>query len=282
MHPGHNSPGVWPWRRYLPRAWQHANIIPLHLGLTNQSFQLCLPSNTRLFLRVGHPDPSRLGIDRATEAQLLRAAHIAGVSPPVLFQAHAPDLLVLPWLDEPSWATEPPPLSAQIPLLANTLATLHQAVPLPSKQLCIQAQCAHYLAALPPLTGELRRVQQAMARRRLPTQPWRPCHHDLNPANLLGTRPWLIDWEYGAAGQVGFELASLAHNLAWPDAAVDELADSLARHLPAALRFSIAWRPFVPWVDYVALLWALLQQRLAPEPAPALQGMIAQSLAKLA
>jgi thiamine kinase-like enzyme len=41
-----------------------------------------------------------------------------------------------------------------------------------------------------------------------------PCHNDLLPGNLVddGRRVWILDWEYGGAGDLFFDLGNLAAN----------------------------------------------------------------------
>jgi thiamine kinase-like enzyme len=59
-------------------------------------------------------------------------------------------------------------------------------------------------------------------------------HHDLLPGNFMddGTRPWLIDWEYGAFGTAMFDLANLAANNSF-DAALEN--EMLAAYFTAGL-----------------------------------------------
>ena len=47
----------------LPVPWREGLLEPLGLGLTNCNYRLRLPSGRSYFLRQGHSDPVRLGIE---------------------------------------------------------------------------------------------------------------------------------------------------------------------------------------------------------------------------
>lgn len=68
----------------LPAPWDQGRLEPLGQGLTNGNYRLCLPTGEQAFLRRGHPDPVRLGIDRATEWQLYQGRWGRGWRCPVI------------------------------------------------------------------------------------------------------------------------------------------------------------------------------------------------------
>ena len=114
-----------------------------------------------------------------------------------------------------------------------------------------------------------RRLERALLASREPDDCWLPCHHDLNPANLLGSRPWVIDWEYGAAGHPGFEVASIQRTHGWSEEQRRQLEscylEGMGTHkLLNAKGFQAD--AFLPWVDYIGLLWALLMAERQPGP----------------
>jgi thiamine kinase len=120
------------------------------------------------------------------------------------------------------------------------------------------------LAHIPPWLPALERGLLASSE---PNDCWRPCHHDLNPANLLGSNPWVIDWEYGAAGHPGFELASIQRTHEWPAERREALEEYYLRLLPRHQWLDFQSEAFLPWVDYIGLLWALLmaEQQASPD-----------------
>lgn len=252
-------------RRRLPAPWAEAELTPLGAGLTNCNYRLRLPSGRSYFLRQGHPDPVRLGIDRATEWQLYRGAMAEGIALPCHHSDPATGLMLLDWCDEPNWADAPPPRAEQPRRLADTLRTLHR-LPLPSVVMAVRAHAAGYRARLARIPSWLPALERALLASREPDDCWLPCHHDLNPANLLGARPWVIDWEYGAAGHPGFEVASIQRTHGWQPQEREALEEHYLRDLPREQRFSFHGEAFLPWVDYIALLWTLLMAEQQDHP----------------
>lgn len=264
----------------LPAPWCEGRLEPLGQGLTNCNYRLRLPAGRSYFLRCGHPEPVRLGIDRITEWQLYRGAVGQGLALPCHHGDPATGLMLLDWCDEPNWVEQPPPLEAQPALLAGVLGRMHR-LPVPTVVMAVRAHAAGYRARLARLPDWLPTLERALLASREPNDCWLPCHHDLNPANLLGPRPWVIDWEYGAAGHPGFEVASIQRTHGWSDEQRRQLESCYlegigiegvtdAHKLLNAKGFQAD--AFLPWVDYIGLLWALLMAE--QQPGPAYQALI--------
>ena len=83
----------------------------------------------------------------------------------------------------------------------------------------------------------------------------------------MGSRPWVIDWEYGAAGHPGFEVASIQRTHNWQEAQREALEQAYSERAgqPVSPR-GFQSRAFLPWVDYIGLLWALLMAEQQPGP----------------
>jgi thiamine kinase len=256
----------------LPTPWRGGRLEPLGLGLTNCNYRLRLPSGRSYFLRQGHPEPARLGIDRATEWRLYRGAMAAGLALPCHYGDPERGILLLDWCEAPSWAQAPLPPSLALPALARLLARLHQ-LPLPTVRMAVRAHARGYRERLKAPPGWLDKLEAPLLASREPDGCWLPCHHDLNPANLLGEQPWVIDWEYGAAGHPGFELASIVRTHGW---GLEEMAALEACYLEEIERLGqgrasgpldFQGAAFLPWVDYIALLWAQLMAEQTPDAA---------------
>lgn len=250
----------------LPAPWRSGRLEALTSGLTNCNYRLRLPSGRSYFLRLGHPDPTRLGIDRATEWQLYRGAMGQGLALPCHHSDPASGLMLLDWCDEPNWAEAPPPPPEQPGLLAEVLVRLHR-LPVPAVVMAVRAHAAGYRGHLARIPEWLPALERGLLASREPADCWLPCHHDLNPANLLGSRPWVIDWEYGAAGHPGFEVASIQRTHGWDDerrAALEQRYLERAGGTLGAKGFQS--QAFLPWVDYIGLLWALLMAEQVPGP----------------
>jgi thiamine kinase len=130
--------------------------------------------------------------------------------------------------------------------------------------MAVRAHAAGYRARLARIPSWLPALERSLLASCEPNDCWRPCHHDLNPANLLGSKPWVIDWEYGAAGHPGFELASIQRTHEWPAERRDELEAHYLQALPRHQWPDFQSEAFLPWVDYIGLLWALLMAEQQP------------------
>lgn len=236
----------------LPAAFD-GDLTPLAGGLTNRSWRLDTLHGS-YWLRLGCARPERLGIDRRRELSAHRAAVEAGLAPAIRFAEPALGILVLDWLDERAWQQLTP---AGMARLAQTLIRLHGLSPgLPLLEL--QAQLARYLRRLACIPTDIAALLPLFERPAL-NPPYTPvfCHHDLNGTNLLGPRPWLIDWEYAALGDAAFELAVIWDSFALDEPAGDELVN---RYAGAGGDISLARvRARLPWVQLLTALWAALQ-----------------------
>ena len=254
----------------LPAPWCQGRLEPLALGLTNCNYRLRLSSGRSYFLRLGHPDPVRLGIDRATEWQLYQGAVGQGLALACHHSDPASGLMLLDWCDDPNWVQAPPPPAEQPRLLAEVLRRLHR-LPLPRVVMAVRAHSAGYRARLAQVPAWLPALERGLLASREPDDCWLPCHHDLNPANLLGSRPWVIDWEYGAAGHPGFELASIVRTHGWSEEQQSQLENCYLEDRGGTHKLlngkGFQADAFLPWVDYIALLWGLLmaEQQAGPD-----------------
>lgn len=261
----------------LPPAFAGARLIPLGDGLCNRSYRLQLAGRD-YFLRLAGPESGWLGIDRRQELAALQLAATAGLAPRLIHAEPERGLLIQAWIPQPVWT----PARARSPdglrRLARLAARLHR-LPLPPARLDLAARLAAYLAAIervdPRLPPLYRQIQARLAD--LPPQAPVFCHNDLHAGNLLGRRPWVVDWEYAAGGEAAFELAGI-----WRHGGLDERR---ARQLLAGYRAAGGDCPFervrqmLPVVDLMTLLWA---QVLAERSGrPAIQALASRKLAQL-
>ena len=141
---------------------------------------------------------------------------------------------------------------------------------LPAVVMAVRAHAAGYRGRLARIPDWLPALERALLASHEPDDCWLPCHHDLNPANLLGHRPWVIDWEYGAAGHPGFELASIQRTHGWSEELRCQLESCYLEGRGGAHKLlngkGFQADAFLPWVDYIGLLWALLMAEQQPGP----------------
>lgn len=165
------------------------------------------------FVRQAIGSHQFLGIDQYKVQCLQRLAADAGLAPALYYANPHSGLFVSQWLDEPNWGAQDltsEPLALRLGALtarlhAVSIASLPQAI----LRFDVGLRLQHYLSRIcrrdPRITPCYQQARTCLAK--LPAVPLVLCHHDLHPGNLLGDRPWLVDWEYAALGDPAFELA---------------------------------------------------------------------------
>ncbi|MDP5291336.1 phosphotransferase [Oceanimonas sp. CHS3-5] len=238
----------------LPPALR-GRLTPLAGGYTNRCFRLNTETQS-YWLRLGCEAPASLGIDRHLELMAHGLAAEAGLAPAIRYADAGSGLLVLDWLNEPDWRQAPGTLAALMPKVAQLHGLKVPDLPL----LSLTQRVQHYLDQLHSLPAWLAPLLAAFERPALnPTFVPALCHCDLTAGNVLGPRPWLLDWEYAALADPAFELAVIADDRGLNDAGCNEL---LAHYRAAGGEMSAArLRARLPWVQLLTLLWAMVQHQ---------------------
>jgi len=204
------------------RSLVGGDLTRIEGGLSNQAWRLDVPQGT-WFVRRGHPDAARLGVDRWSECAVLRAVSAAGLAPAVLACEPAAGLLVTQFVEGVTWGAADVTREANLRRVADGLRRLHE-LPVPEgvHDVDYERQALHLAASLPApdSTAATLHARAAAAFRRIGAfqAPLTLCHNDLHHLNLLddGVRLWLVDWEYGGRGNPLFDVASFLalHELA--------------------------------------------------------------------
>ncbi len=182
---------------------------PVKGGRTNRSFRVKATGlNKDLLLRLSHPDPSSLGIDRTMEREIVALTASASISRPGLYWDPANRYVVFPWLEARSWTAADlacPDQRARLWPLIERLGNIK----IQRARRSYLTYMQHYWDQLGSV-GTIDAALEERWRRFKPLlkafdeAPWRErlVHHDLVPANILdsGQRLYLIDWEYAAPG----------------------------------------------------------------------------------
>ena len=227
-------------------------------GLSNRAWRLDA-NGERWFVRLGHPQAARLGVDRRSECAVLRAVAAAGLAPGVHVCAPAEGLLVTRFIEGRTWNASDARSRGNIRRVAACLRRLHE-LPVPEgvHEVDYGRQARRLAADLPEndaAGAELaERAAAAFARLGDGGYATTLCHNDLHHLNVLddGSRIWMVDWEYGGCGNPLFDVASFLalHDLG-PDP-TEAFLESYGRLRPADRSHLDDAR----WLfDYVQWLW---------------------------
>ncbi len=206
--------------------------VPLDGGITNRNYRVRFGARDCV-LRLPGRDTELLGIDRAAERVATERAAALGIAPPLI--AADEECMVTEWL--PGAPIDGERLRADPSSAVRALRAFHDSgLQLPVR-FWLPDLLKEYDGIVTQRGGEVtdafRRAQEHVARVAdvLPLTDPAPCHNDLLPGNVLATdaepgHALLVDWEYAGMGHPYFDLANLAVNNAFDDAAQDRLLEA--------------------------------------------------------
>lgn len=237
-------------------------------GLSGESWRI-ESDNVQLLARQQTAGKRVLGVSRWREGRVLGRSG-QGVGPQV--RLHHPAWLIVEWLegerlDETAFAA----LNASGKLAAFT-AQLHQ-----------QRRSGYPLDLQQQLTGYWQQIdrrrltpawlawQQYFMRNKMPNPLMlAPLHMDIHAGNLLvqGERLRLIDWEYAADGDIALELAALFRFNQFSLSARQQFLTQYTQYGYADLpRLAAQVQRWIPWVDYLMLMWFEVRWQQCRDPA---------------
>lgn len=202
----------------LPIWHGNVSVTPLGGGITNVNF-LATDDRGPVVVRIGDDIPVHQ-ILRFNEQAASRAAHAAGISPPVLYSA--PGALVLGYIDGKTYG--PADVRANLDATLDLIMRTHRDVPrhLRGPVLAfwvfhvirdygarLVAEGSRHAKLIPDLLAEAERLEAGVGRVEIVFG-----HNDLLPANFIedATRLWLVDWDYAGFNSPLFDLGGLAAN----------------------------------------------------------------------
>jgi thiamine kinase-like enzyme len=238
--------------------------VPLDGGITNRNYRVRF-GDRDCVLRLPGRDTELLGIDRAAERVATERAAALGIAPPLI--AADDDCMVTEWL--PGGPIDPERLRADPSSAALALRAFHHSgLELPVR-FWMPDLLEDYARVITERGGEVtdvfRGAQEHVARiaEVLPLTHPLPCHNDLLPGNILATdaepgHALLVDWEYAGMGHPYFDLANLAVNNAFDEAAQDRLLAAYFDEPPTPGR-SAALRLMMLVSDAREAAWGVVQ-----------------------
>ncbi|MDH3694111.1 MAG: phosphotransferase [Gammaproteobacteria bacterium] len=193
---------------------------PLSGGITNANFVVA-DAGKKYFVRVGDDIPLH-GVMRFNELAASKAAHAAGISPEVIF--NAPGVMVLQFIDgktfTPADVRKPNNLTRIIELVRKCHHTIPDYLRGPALVFWPFQIVRDYANTLSDrkdhMTPELLRLLDIaqVLEKAVGAVDMVFGHNDLLPANFIddGKRIWLVDWDYAGFGSPLFDLGGLASN----------------------------------------------------------------------
>jgi thiamine kinase-like enzyme len=198
--------------------WRTApHVAPLVGGITNQNF-VVTDARGKSVVRIGGDIPVH-HIFRATELAASKAAHAAGISPAVRYNADG--VLVIDFIEARTLTAADLCDDPQLDLVLDIVTRTHRDIPKHLRGRAPLFWVFHtlrdYAATLrdensPHLTDDLL-VDAAELETEVGPIDLVFGHNDLLPANFLhdGNRMWLIDWEYAGFNSPLFDLGAIAN-----------------------------------------------------------------------
>ena len=192
---------------------------PLKGGLTNRNYRIDCEGE-RFVLRVMGDNSRLLGIDRRAEHACLQAAHAVGVGAEVVAFFPAKGALITRFVVghvlSPEEVQKPAILQRVVVALrryhdrSNGAGTFNA---FKTVRRYYAEGCKRKVTFPKNITRALGILQRVEKERGIPERVCH-CHNDLLSGNLVDDRRkvWILDWEYGGAGDLFFDLGNLAAN----------------------------------------------------------------------
>ena len=215
----------------LPIWSRRVDPVPLAGGLSNYNFKV-EDRGRRYVVRVGDDIPVH-GVVRANEVAASRAAHLAGLSPEVVYAE--PGILVLDFIEGRTFSGEDVRNPANLERLVATVWRCHHDVPKYLRGAAAMFWVFHvirdyghtlregnsrHLPMLPELLARAERFETV-------TGPIDIVfgHNDMLPANFIddGKQIWVVDWEYAGFNSPLFDIGGLVSNAELPRDQADQV-----------------------------------------------------------
>ncbi|MDB5657408.1 MAG: choline kinase [Cypionkella sp.] len=248
--------------------WRGAvRVQPLGGGITNENF-VAEDDTQKVVVRIGDDIPLHQ-ILRFNELSASRAAHAAGVSPPVIY--HEPGKLVIGFIEGRTMTAADFADDEVLDMALALVVAAHREIPrylrgpalafwvfhvLRDYAATLRDANSGYVAQLPELLRQASQLEAAVGQIDLVFG-----HNDLLPANFLhdGNRMWLIDWDYAGFNSPLFDLGGLAANNALTE---NQETRMLAGYFQRAPNSEI-WRKYKAMKAAAALremLWSMVSE----------------------
>lgn len=193
----------------LPEPFQSGFLTPLAQGHTNQVFRLTCQSHD-YFLRIPSKNTNSLNIARLDEQTILTLVAEHQLTPKIHY-FDAAGILIQSWIEEAIWQKADFYAPDKREQLIKQIYSIHQLTP-NVRRFDLATNLESWRASVKCDDSELKSVYRLLFKWLKTHENYSSvfCHNDLNPGNLLGAKPWIIDWEYAAYHDPAFEFAVIA------------------------------------------------------------------------
>lgn len=255
-------------KQWLPAVNTAGYQLSLVEGLTGKSWRI-ESENMRLLARQQTQEKQALGVSRWREGQVLQRSG-QGIGPRVLLRRH--DWLIVEWLEGEIVSESAFAALNTCGELAALTARLHRQ-PLSGYRLDLQRQFAAYWPQIDRrrMTPAWLAWQHYFMQCKMPNPlMMAPLHMDVHAGNVVkqGERLRLIDWEYAADGDIALELAILFRfNQFTPHEQRLFLRHYTQQGYADLPQLALQVRRWLPWVDYLMLMWFEVRWQQCRDPA---------------
>ncbi len=244
-----------------------SRVTPLSGGITNRNYRI-QSNEASLVVRLGGKGARFLGIDRRREATASRAAASLGIGAEVVAFFPRERALVTRFITGRTLTAARARRPEALRSIGRRLRQIHRGPRFPGRFSPFDSARRYARLARRrggPLPAEAARALQMIPalQRALGKPPAAaPCHNDLLAANFLeqGRSIRIIDWEYAAMGDPGFDLGNFCVNQGLDSAQRRRLLAAYGTDAPEALR---RVELMMLASDLREGFWGLLQSRLS-------------------
>lgn len=175
------------------------SVTPMQQGLGNQSLLLTTEQGNWVF----RMNQAQLGVNRQLEAQVLQSVKSLNLAPKVIENKPEAGYLITEFLQQSTWKPQDFSITDKVKRLQSQLEQLHQ-IPFTAPASRLDQRIPDYLQKFKVVPEAISTELNQQIKQLADLQFWPACqylcHYDLNPLNLLGEQPWIIDWEFAGQG----------------------------------------------------------------------------------
>jgi aminoglycoside phosphotransferase (APT) family kinase protein len=175
------------------------DVTPFDQGLSNQSL-LVETRKGQWVVRLNRP---QVGVNRSLEAEILQLIEPLKITPTIIENNPKAGYLITEYLAKPTWTRANFADANQLESLQSQLKHLHS-IRFKHVSSRLDQRLKLYLQTFTAIPSDISQsiTEQITHLNELDFWPAcnHLCHYDLNPNNIMGDQPMIIDWEFAGQG----------------------------------------------------------------------------------